>query len=165
MKSSFIAVIALATVAALSACSGTKNSSSSMSNLVATLQIDEPIEGLCDPSNVIAILPIPGNGQVEAKAPLSEEEIAKQVNASAPFLQANPNYKDKGMIGLIVNCKGKLVKCEMDNKTKSPELDQQIVDVFSKLENWEAGSLAGKPIDTSVLYSFQIKNGTFSFEQ
>lgn len=128
-------------------------------NMVATMQVDEPIPGVCDNSRVFAILPIKGNGQVEAQAPLTEPEIEAKLNEEVAFLKENPDYNDKGMVGLIVNCKGNMVRCEIDNKTKSPELDDQIVAVFATMKNWKAGTMNGQAVDTSVLYSFQIKDG------
>jgi hypothetical protein len=63
------------------------------------------------------------------------------------------------MVNLIVNCKGELVRCVIDNKTKNPELDSQIVAVFSELKVWTAGKINNNSVDTSLLYSFVIKNG------
>ncbi|MEM7656904.1 MAG: hypothetical protein AAF399_12300, partial [Bacteroidota bacterium] len=60
------------------------------------------------------------------------------------------------------SCEGKMVRCQIDNKTQSSELDQQIVDVFSQMTDWKAGTVNGKSVDTSVLYSFEIKNGVIS---
>lgn len=157
MKKIFISAI---TLISLFACSTTKNSS--MGNMVATMQVDEPIPGVCDNSKVIAILPFSGNGQIKAQAPLTEEEITEKLNAEVDFLKDKPDYNDMGMVGLIVNCEGKMVRCQIDNKTQSPELDQQIVNIFSKMLDWKAGTINGHPVDTSVLYSFEIKNGVIS---
>lgn len=157
MKKIFLSAIALMV---LYACSNTKNSS--MNNMVATLQVDEPIPGVCNNAQVIAVLPFPGNGQVKAQAPLSDEEITKKLNEEVAFLKDKPNYKDEGMVGLIINCKGKMVRCQISNKTQSPELDQQIVDIFSKMLDWKAGTLNGRAVDTSVLYSFTIEGGVIS---
>lgn len=123
------------------------------------MQVDEPIPGVCDNSRVYAILPIKGNGQVDAKPQLTEPEIEAKLNEEVAFLKQNTGYKDKGMVGLIINCKGEMVRCQIDNKTKSPELDDQIVAVFATLQNWKAGSINGQAVDTSVLYSFEIKDG------
>ncbi|MEZ5013981.1 MAG: hypothetical protein R2794_06785 [Chitinophagales bacterium] len=141
----------------LSSCSASKNSA--MNNMVARMEVKEPIEGVCDNANVFAILPIPGNGQVKAKPPKTNEEIAQELNATVSFLKDKPDYEDKGMVNLIVNCEGELVRCEIDNKTKSPELDSQIVAVFAELKTWTAGKINNNYVDTSVLYSFTIKNG------
>lgn len=127
--------------------------------MVAVMEIKESIPGLCDPSFVIAPLPLAGNGQVKAVAPMSDEEIEATLNEQVMFLKDKPDYKDKGMVALIVNCEGKMLQCKIDNKTQSPELDKQIVAVFAELKTWEPGSINGKPVDTSVLYSFEIVDG------
>lgn len=147
----------LVAIVILGSCSASKNSS--MNSMVARMEVKEPIEGVCDNANVIAVLPFPGNGQVAAQAPKTEEEITQELNAKVSFLKDKPGYEDKGMVNLIVNCKGELVKCEIDNKTKSPELDDQIVAVFAEMKIWTAGKVDNKPVDTVVLYSFEIKNG------
>ena len=132
--------------------------SSASAQFVATMEIKEPIPGLCSDQVVYAL--IPGlKGQVPAECALSKEQLNDKLNAEIQFLKVNPKYDDKGMIGLIINCKGKLVQCKMDNKTKSPELDSQIERVFSSIENWTPGKLNKKSVDTSRLFSFTIKNG------
>jgi hypothetical protein len=112
---------------------------------------------------VVVVLPVPGNGQVKAQAPLTDDEIIKKLNAEVEFLKKNKDFKDEGMVNLIVNCKGEMVRCQISNKTKSDELDEQVVAVFSKMVNWKAGTLNGNPVDTSVLYSFKVENGVISF--
>ena len=146
----------------ISSCATSKKSS--LNNFVARMEVKEPIEGVCDNANVIVILPISGNGQVEAQAPKTDEEITAELNSKVNFLKDKPDYEDKGMINLIVNCNGELVRCEIDNKTKSPELDSQIVAVFAELKVWTAGKINNKPVDTVKLYSFTIKNGKISIE-
>lgn len=152
-----ITFFGLGLLALLAACGSSKNSS--MNDLVARMEVKSPIEGVCDNTNVIAVLPFPGNAQVEAKPAKSEEEIAKELNEKVVFLKDKPDYEDKGMVRLIVNCKGEMVQCAIDNKTQSPELDAQIVAVFASLTGWKAGSVRQKPVDTVVLYSFTIKDG------
>ena len=130
----------------------------SSAQFVAKLEAKEPIPGVCDIKNII--VPFPSfKGQKPAVAPISEAEIEKRLNTEEKFLSENPTYSDKGMIGLVVNCKGKLVQCKMDNKTKSEELDKQIEAVFNSLVDWKPGKLNGKPVDTSNLFSFTIENG------
>lgn len=141
----------------LISCSTTK--SGGAENLIATMQVDEPIPGVCDNSRIIAIIPFPGNNQVKAKSPKSDEEIESMLIEQVTFLKDNPNFNGKGMVGLIVNCKGEMVRCKMDNKTESSSLDKEIVQVFSKLKKWTPGSVDGNAVDTSVLYSFTIENG------
>lgn len=130
---------------------------------VATMEVKEPIEGICNAKEVYALFPML-DGQKEAICPVSEAEILKRLNSEVQFLLDNPKFKDKGMIGLVINCKGEVVQCKMDNKTKNTELDKQIEAVFNSLGNWKAGKLNGKKVDSSKLYSFKIKKGKVSFD-
>jgi len=130
---------------------------------VAKREIKTPIKGICDANEVYALFPML-KGQEEAKCPVSDNEILKRLNSEVQFLKDNPKYKDKGMVGLIVNCKGEVVLCEMDNKTKSPELDKQMVAVFNSLDKWKPGKLNGQKVDSSILFSFQIKKGVVKFD-
>lgn len=135
---------------------------SSLNNMVATMEVKEPIEGVCDNSKVYAMLPFQGNRQIEAKAPLTDEQIKNKLNQEVTFLKDKPDYEDKGMVSLIINCKGEMVLCKIDNETKSPDLDKEIVAVFSTLKKWTPGTLKGQPVDCVVLISFEIKNGKIS---
>jgi hypothetical protein len=125
---------------------------------VAKMEVKEDIPDLCDKNHVYVLFPM-FKGQIEAVCPLSKEEIQKKLNEEVTFLKDKPKYKDKGMIGLIISCKGEIVQCKMDNKTKSTELDQQIEAVFNSLGIWKAGKLDGMQVDSSRLYSFTIKKG------
>jgi hypothetical protein len=133
---------------------------SASAQFVAKLQVNEDIPGICDKKEVYALFPSL-KGQEEAVCPATIEDILRRLNSEVTFLKDNPKYKDKGMIGLIINCKGEVVKCKMDNKTKSEELDKQIEAVFNSLGSWKAGKLDGKAVDSSRLYSFKIKKGKF----
>ena len=129
---------------------------------VARMEVKEPIEGICNQNEVYALLPM--KGQVEAVCPLSKEEVRNRLNEEVVFLKENPGYSDKGMVNLIINCKGEVVKVEMDNKTKNSELDEQIVAVFKSLGTWKPGKLNGKKVDSSILWSFHVKEGQIQFE-
>ncbi|HYF68982.1 MAG TPA: hypothetical protein VD884_12650 [Ohtaekwangia sp.] len=88
---------------------------------VAKMEIKEPISGLCNQDVYVLI---PGlKGQAPAQCSLTEALMNEKLNTEIPFLKEHPAYNDKGMIGLIINCKGQMVQCKMDNKTKSSELD------------------------------------------
>ncbi|WP_018342525.1 hypothetical protein [Cytophaga aurantiaca] len=136
---------------------------SASAQFVAKMEVKEDIQGICDKNEVYALFPS-FKGQEEAICPVTKEEILQKLNTEVSFLKDNPKYKDTGMIGLIINCKGEVVKCKMDNKTKSAELDKQIEIVFNSLGSWKAGKLNGKEVDTSKLFSFKIKNGKFTFD-
>ena len=130
---------------------------------VAKMEVKEDIPGICDKNEVYALF-TSFDGQDEAICPISKDEILKRLNSEIQFLKDNPKYKDKGMIGLIINCRGEVIKSKMDNKTKNTELDKQIEAVFNSLGEWKAGKLNGKNIDSSRLFSFKIKKGVISFD-
>ena len=144
----------------ISSCSSTKQSS--INGMVARMEVKVPIKGVCDNNNVIVILPFPGSNQVGAVAPITKEELLEALNTKVSFLADKPDYQDKGMVNLIVNCKGELVRCKIDNETKSPELDKQIVAVFAGMKIWTAGSIDSIAFDTVLLYSFTIVDGKIS---
>jgi poly(A) polymerase Pap1 len=127
--------------------------------MIARMEVKEPIEGVCDQQNVLVLMSFFGAYQVEAKSPMTKAQITQELQEKVDFLKNNSEYNDKGMVNLIINCKGDLVQCKIDNKTKNPELDNQIVAVFSGLKKWTPGTYSGKPVDSVLLYSFVIENG------
>lgn len=133
-------------------------STSSYSQMVAKVQMKENIEGICDNKNVYTLFPMFGD-QVEAVCLVPDSTIQERLNSEIQFLKDKPKYKDKGMVSIFINCKGQAVQCKIDNKSKSPELDDQVVAVFKTLTTWKAGKLNGKEVDSLRLWSFEIKNG------
>jgi hypothetical protein len=136
---------------------------SASSQFVAKMEIKEDIPGICNIKEVYSLFPM-FKGQEEAVCPVIKDSIVKRLNSEVPFLKENTKHKDKGMVNIIINCKGEVVKCEMDNKTKSEELDKQIVAIFNSLGSWKAGKLNGKTVDSSRLWSFEIKKGEITIE-
>lgn len=131
--------------------------------MVAKMEVKEPIEGICNNEEVYAIIPGLSN-QKEAKCPVSKDAILVRLHFRVDYIKKNPKHKDKGMIAVIINCKGEVVRCKMDQKTKSEELDKQIEKVFSELGDWEAAQVGGEDVDSVLLYSFKIKKGIFRWD-
>jgi hypothetical protein len=129
---------------------------------VVKMEVKEDIPGICEKDEVYALFPS-FKGQEEAVCPISEDEILKRLNKEVTFCKDSSEYNDKGMIGLIINCKGEVVQCKMDNKTRNLELDRQIEAVFNNLGTWKAGKLNDNEVDSSRLFSFKIVNGVFTF--
>lgn len=127
---------------------------------VATMEIkdNDTITGLCNRKAVYTLFPMFG-GQEEAKCSVTDEEIENRLNTEVAYLKDNPKTSDKGMVSIIINCKGEVLRCETDNKTKSPELDKQVLAVFASLKTWKPGKLNGKDVDSVVLTSYDIKKG------
>ena len=128
------------------------------SQFVARAEIKEKVEGICDSKNVYALLEML-KGQKQAICSVKEPAIEKMLNDSVQFIKDNPDYNDKGMVSIIINCKGVVVQCKIDNKTKSAVLDEQVVNVFKTLTSWKAGKLNGDNVDSIKLWSFEITNG------
>jgi hypothetical protein len=130
----------------------------SQAQLVMQVQMDDSIEGICDHANVYALY---GgfDQQIEPECSLSKEQMEEILNRKLQFLKENPKFKSKGMIGVFINCEGTTVKWDVALKSKSAELDQQILEIFQTFDEWTAGKLNGKAVDTRELFSYEIKKG------
>ena len=133
----------------------------SSAQLVAKMEMKEAIPGVCDKDEVYALFP-GFKGQIQPVSAVSEEEIVRRLISQVQFVKDNPKHKDKFIVSIIINCKGEVIQCQIDNKTKSPELDEQIVAVFSELKEWKSGTLFGKPVDAVELFGMKIKKGKFT---
>lgn len=102
--------------------------------------------------------------QVEAACSVADSTIERRLNDEVQFLKDHPKYNDKGMVNMIINCKGEVVQCKIDNKTKSPDLDDQVVAVFKSLTAWKAGKLNGGEVDSLRLWSFEVKKGRITLK-
>ena len=125
------------------------------------MQIKDKIEGLCDIKNVYVFLM--QEGQENAVPPISGKQIEDKLNGNVTYLRDSVNYNDNGTLSIITNCKGFVVKCDMDKLTKYPELDTYIKVVFMTLGQWIPAKLRGKDVDTLRLWSFKIVNGKILF--
>jgi len=130
--------------------------------IAAIMKVNDDIEGLCDKSKVYSLYIMkqyPGSNATEAHYPVSENELLKVLNEKAIFLKENPKYKGKFSVRVIINCKGDLVSCTFENKTKSKDLNNQILDTFKSLEGWGPGRFNGELVDSTKPFYFKIKNG------
>ena len=116
--------------------------STGFAQFVARMEVKKPIDGVCDNQNVCVIFRT-FKGQEEAKCPVSKQDIVKRLNTEVTFLKDSLTYQDKGMVNIIINCKGEVVQCEMDNKTRHEELNKEIVSVFKSLGKWKPGKING----------------------
>lgn len=131
--------------------------------VVGTMEIKEPIEGVCNQKGVYTLFPMLGGEQVRAVCPVSKEEILKRLNSEMSYFKDNPKYKGKAGVNIIINCKGEVAQCKMSPKTKDEELDKQILKVFNSLGEWKNGTLGGKAVDSVELFTFKIKKGVFYY--
>ncbi len=127
------------------------------------MEVKEPIEGVCDNDNVLVLSPVFGKGQVEAVCTVSEDEMEVMLNEKVQFLKDNPDFEGKGMMQFVINCKGEVCRCQIDNESGSEELDSQIIAVFKTFKDWKAGTYNGKAVDSMVLISYTFKEGKIIF--
>lgn len=126
--------------------------------ILAQVRMKYSVEGICDQDEVYALYN-GFEGQVAPKCTLSKAQMQKMLNEKLDFLRENPKFSSKGMVGVFINCEGKAVQWDIAVKTKSSELDQQILTVFESFSEWFAGKLDGKAVDARVLFSYEIKKG------
>jgi len=131
--------------------------------MVAKVEIKEKIDGICDVKNVYSLFSMFGD-QKEAICSVPDSIIEERLNKEVEFLKDKPKYNDKGMISIIMNCKGEVVQCKIDNETKSPILDEQVVNVFKTLTSWKPGKLNDKDVDSMRLWSFELKKGKIKLQ-
>ncbi|HEY6162233.1 MAG TPA: energy transducer TonB [Bacteroidia bacterium] len=135
----------------------------SRAQFVARMEVKGDLPGVCDIHNVYALFP-GFKGQEEAKPPMSKTELEKKLNSEVEWLKANPKFKGKMMMNLIINCSGEMIRCEVDNKSGKDDLDREVLEIFQQLKKWAPGKLDGNDVDTSVLYSLTIKKGVIKVE-
>lgn len=117
----------------------------------------DTLTGVCDRNNIITVLPM-FKDQKEAVCSVSEKEIEKRLNTEVSYLTTHLD-DDKGIVGIVINCKGEVIQCKIDNKTKSEELDRQILAVFLTLTNWKPAKISGEKVDSMRLFGFDIEKG------
>ena len=132
----------------------------SSAQFVARMEVKDTdtLNGVCDRKNVYTMFTM-FKEQQEAVCSVPEKEIEKRLNNEVIYLKENTVKEDKGIVSIIINCKGEVIRCETDNKTKSEELDKQILAVFLTLKEWKPAKLNGKKVDSLRLFGFDIKDG------
>jgi hypothetical protein len=140
---------------------------SSAQQMAMTMEVKGDVTGLCDQSKVYTLYMMKyfsGNSAIEGNYPLSNEQLTSKLNEEISFLKKKPKHKDKFGVRIIVNCKGEVVSIEFENKTKSKELDEEILKIFRSLEGWTAGRFNGELVDSTKPYYFKIKAGEIEMD-
>lgn len=130
----------------------------SQAQLLMQVQMDDSIEGICDNANVYALYD-GFDQQIEPECSFTKEQMENILNDKLQFLKDNPKFKSKGMVGVFINCEGTAVQWDIAMKSKSAELDRQVLEIFQTFNEWTAGKLNGKTVDTRELFSYEIKKG------
>lgn len=131
------------------------NVSYAQTQLTTVDTIENKINGFCNEADLYII--INGFGyQQEAKCPISNNELTNRLE-ELQFFQENPKFKGEKIIKVDINCNGEVVNVE--SKFSDSNLNRQIIDMFFSLGNYTPGKIQSKNVDSSVLYSLEIKKG------
>ena len=95
MKNNTLLFSTILFVTSVSILSCASSKPKNFSNLVARMEVKEPIQGVCDNSNVIVILPFPNNGQEKAQCPKSKEDLIKELKSGVEAAKALNDFLDK----------------------------------------------------------------------
>lgn len=128
------------------------------SQIIATVQIKEPIEGICDNDKVYALYS-GFTGQEVPKCSISVKEMQTILNEKLQFLKDNPSFKGNGQVGVIINCEGEALNWNTSLSTKNETLDKELLEIFEQFSNWNAGRLNNETVDSFTLIRFEIKKG------
>jgi len=130
--------------------------------IAMTMKVNDNVKGLCDKSKVYSLYMMkqfPGSNATEGQYPMNDIELLKLLNEKVTFLKENPKYKGKFSVRVIINCKGELVSCDFESKTKSDDLNNQILGIFKSLDGWGAGTFNGELVDSTKPFYLKIKAG------
>jgi uncharacterized protein (DUF2147 family) len=130
-------------------------------------EVKEGVKDLCNSTRVYLLYMMkqfPSSNAVEGKFPVSETELLQLLNEKTNYLKENPKYKGKFSVRVIVNCKGELIICNLEKKTRSDDFNKQILEVFTSLKGWAPGEFNGEIVDSTKSFYFKIKNGEIQME-
>jgi hypothetical protein len=132
--------------------------STASAQFLATMEVKEPVPGICDDKHVYVLF-ASFTGQHEAKWEITKEQVEERLNAEVTWLKENPKFKLKKYesVSVVVNCKGVVVRVELDSKSKA--FNEQVESVFNSLGACEAGTLNGIAVDSAVLWGIEVKKG------
>lgn len=129
---------------------------------IATVQLDVPLEEMC--GETLYALFDGFDGQTGAKCDLSDQELIDRMNEEITWLREHPTFKAKGVMGVYINCEGKVIDSHSGLKDEDSELSKAIAAFLMENGNWKPGSFNGDEVDCSELIGFVIKKGKISLD-
>ena len=114
--------------------------SAASAQFVAIMEVKEPVPGICDDKHVYALFP-GFKGQRPATWVITKEQVQERLNADVAWLKDNPKFKltKHESVSVMVNCKGVVVKVELDSKSEA--FNEEVEAVFNSLGACEVGTL------------------------
>ena len=125
--------------------------------IVATVGLDEPVEGMC--GETLYSLYSGWEEQQQPVCDLSEQQLIDLMNKKLEYLKTNPKAKGKGVMSIYINCEGTIIQTSSGLKDSDSELSNQIEQFLLDHGKWSPGVYYGKNVDCSELIGFRIKKG------
>ncbi len=115
----------------------------------------EQLGGICNPENITARFSI---FTYTSSSNKRIKKIEKELNSKIKSLKTYISLSEERIINLIINCKGEVLKSEIDTKKIQPDIKSEIEDAFKMLRIWKKIKYNGET-DSSILITFKIENG------
>jgi tRNA 2-selenouridine synthase SelU len=115
----------------------------------------EKLDGICNPGNVAARFSI---FTYTSSSNKRIKKIEKELNSKIKSLKTYSSLSEERMINLVINCKGAVLKSEIDTKKIQPDVKSEIENAFKMLRIWTKRKYNGET-DSSILITFKIENG------
>ena len=130
---------------------------------VSTTKAPAKIQGLCDSDKLFSLFLMDQFEQNKAsRASLPNNlTLTKLLNDKVKTAKEDTKLKGKLDLTVYINCQGKLVYAELTKKAKDNKLNDEIIAVISKIENWNPGIYQDQPVDSFHYYYVNLKNGIF----
>jgi len=111
-------------------------------------------DNVCKPNEVYFLM------TGKAKPIESLEIIEKRLNETVSFAKNNPSFEGKSSIQFAVNCKGEIGGgFHVVTKSGNDELDQELMEFFKTIKEWNAGKIDKKTVDSWYMWRLEIKDG------
>ncbi|MDX2359967.1 MAG: hypothetical protein QNK23_04105 [Crocinitomicaceae bacterium] len=132
---------------------------SSNAQFYATVQMDEPIEGMCGETLYSLFSGL--EEQEQPKCDISEADlIAKMDTELRSYLEEHPKLKAKGVVMSIdLNCEGEIIGTSSGITDKHAELGALIEKFLVENGHWTPGVFYGNNVDCHELIGYRIKKG------
>jgi hypothetical protein len=114
-------------------------------------------ENVCKPNTVYFLT------ENRAKPIDSIDSIETILNSTVKFAKENPKFEAKSAIQFAVNCKGQIGGgFHVVTKSGNDSFDQDLIEFFKTIQNWQAGKIRKKTVDSWYMWRLEIKNGFIS---
>ena len=120
----------------------------------------ENLNGICNPENVEARFSI---FTYTYRTNFRIRKIENELNSKLNSLKKYSSLSEDRMINIVLNCKGDVLKSEIDAKIIESNIKNEIENAFRMLSIWKKRKYNGS-IDSSILISFKVENGIISLK-